>query len=149
MEEKKIWSVRQSVYQFFTDHQTAPTINNLASILKLSEGEVRANLIELDQHHHALAFSAEEDQITMAWPFSATPTPYPVVTPKGKYLSNCAWDALSIPYLVGQDAGTEYACPDCDQPVIIKFKDGLLEPTEAVVHFSVAPKIFFEDLGCI
>ncbi len=149
MEENTIWKVRQSVYQHFTNQHCAPNIADLVADLGLPEESIRTNLLDLANKHHTLTYSASNDQISMAWPFSATPTDYPVDTPGGRIWSNCAWDALSIPHLVQQDAESQYACPDCEEPIKIVFKNGLLEKTDAVVHFSVAPKVFFDDLGCI
>ena len=149
MTNELIWQVRYAVYQYFADQRKAPTLQELAVKFGVPKEQIQAALKQLNDVHHALKIDPETYQILMAWPFSATPTIYVVDTPKGRYWANCAWDALAIPDMVGQDSHTTYNCPDCEEEIEITIKDGRLEATEAVVHFTIQPKVFYDNLGCI
>lgn len=144
-----VWQVRHTIYQHFAEQRRAPFPTELAVILDQPEEKVVSALKRLSENHHALALVPETGNIQMAWPFSAVPTQYPVDTPKGRYWANCAWDALAIPGMASQDSQTNYVCPSCAEEITITIKNGCLKPTKAVVHFTIQPKIFYEDLGCI
>ena len=141
------WRLRHAVYRHFASTGSAPSVEELAEGTGESVPEVEATLHRLADKHHALALAPGTSNIWMAWPFSAVPTAYPVKTAKRTYWANCAWDALSIPGLVGLDAHTSYNCPDCLEEINLSVIDGLLSPTDSVVHFAVPPRRFYDNVA--
>jgi hypothetical protein len=83
----------------------------------------------------------------MAHPFSAIPTPYPVKTGNLTYYANCAWDALGIPALLRVDSITETVCVDCQDSLTIGITGDNLIGSDYVIHFSVPPRHFYDDVG--
>jgi hypothetical protein len=65
-----------------------------------------------------------DGQVDIAYPFSASPTPFAVRLPGGKQrYACCAVDALGIAPMVGQGVDIQSRCHDCGDPL----------------HFSVTP----------
>ena len=141
------WKVRHLVYQHFTSTGKAPSIIELAEQLEETVAVVQAALRRLADEQHALALAPGTSNIWMAWPFSAVPTAYPVKTTERTYWANCAWDALSIPSLVGLDAQTTYTCPDCGTKLSLSVKNDSLTATDSVVHFAVPPRHFYDNVA--
>lgn len=141
------WLVRRFVYRHFGEWQSAPTTAWLAEQAGASPAAVEAALQRLAIQYHALALAPGSSEVWMAWPFSAVSTPYPVKTKERTYWANCAWDALSIPTLLGVDAATTYYCADCGMPIEVEIKDGALMPCEALVHFVVPARRFHDNVA--
>ncbi len=138
--------VRWLVYRHFREHGTAPTATVLADTVARSIGDVDASLIRLAATHRLVLAPGSTD-IWMAHPFSGLPTAYPVETAHQKYWANCAWDALGIPALVGEDARTRTLCPDCGESLEIEVRDGVASSNGTRVHFAVPPRRFWDDIG--
>lgn len=138
--------VRFQVYRHFVETGRAPTVPAIASELDAPQDAVGRSLCRLEDAH-MLALAPGSLNVWMAHPFSAVPTPYPVETKERSYWANCAWDALAVPALLGVDALTQAACPDCSEPLTLRTRGGELEATDAVVHFAVPPGRFWENVG--
>lgn len=138
--------VRHYIYRQLAGTGTAPTVGEIAAALELARRDVEASLRRLADGR-ALVLAPGTHRIRMAHPFSAVPTAYPVETGERRYWANCAWDALAIPELLGEDAVTRAACPDCRAPLVLRTRGGQLEPTDAVVHFAVPARRFWDDIG--
>jgi Alkylmercury lyase len=140
-------AVRVSVYQHFVDHGAAPSTGHLATLLEQDEVSIQRSLERLEAAR-VLTLTPGTRQIWMAHPFSAVPTPYPVETSDCRYWANCAWDALAIPSLLNVDAQISTTCPGCGEVVAANVEDGRLKaPADAVVHFLVPPKQFWDNIG--
>jgi hypothetical protein len=96
---------------------------------------------------HAFALVPHSGEIWMAHPFSAVPTPYRVKTASRGYWANCAWDALSIPAMLGVDATVDAQCPECTETMRFEFSGGELRERHGVVHFAVPPSRFWQNVG--
>lgn len=138
--------VRYQVYRHFVETRHAPSTHELATALGVPGQDIEAALRRLAAGR-ALVLAPGSHDIWMAHPFSAIPTPYPVRTSRGRYWANCAWDALAIPSLLGVDATTETACPDCGEMLALHTRSGELAPADAVVHFAVPPRRFWANVG--
>lgn len=138
--------LRLAVYRHFVDSARAPAPPELAEELGVPLSDVQESLLRL-QAHRALALTPATNNIWMAHPFSAVPTAFPVETAERTYWANCAWDALAIPTLVGTDATIAARCADCAEPLTIRVRGGLPLDTDAVVHFLVPPRGFWENIG--
>ena len=138
--------VRLTVYRHIVDTGTAPPTANLVDILGVSWEEINSSLHRLNSNH-ALVLHPDTNKIWMAHPFSALPTPYPVKTKEITYYANCAWDALGIPALLQVDSITETACVDCQESLTIGISGDKLIGSDYVIHFSVPPRHFYDDVG--
>ena len=139
--------IRAAVYDHLIRTGAAPYPATLATDLNLDEITVVEALRALEDAR-TLVLGSDRDAIWMAHPFSAVPTPYPVRTADGReYWGNCAWDALGVLALLGIDGSSASACADCDDPMTIEVKDGSLVSDDAVVHFLVPPRRFWDDVG--
>ena len=147
METKRIdEQVRWLVYRHFIETGSPP---NTPMLAREAGSEVRAveeSLLRL-AGGRALVLAPGSHSIWMAHPFSAVPTPYPVQVGGMRYWANCAWDALGIPALLGEDSTTVTLCPDCGDPLILKVEEGAASPEGAVVHFLVPARSFWDDIG--
>jgi hypothetical protein len=99
----------------------------------------------------ALLADPATGEIWMAGPFSARPTPYRVRAHGRAWWANCAWDLLGVASLVGGPAELEASCTDCGAPMPMRLgTDAEAGPEgagEAVVHFLVPARRWYEDIG--
>lgn len=142
------WAVRHDIYRRFMHEARPPTPAETAGELGVSVAEVERSRHRLEAAH-VLALKPGSAQVWMAHPFSAEPTGYRVISDRQSWWGNCAWDALAIPPLVGEDARIEAACPDCGYAFDLSVSGGQLvgADTSAVVHLVVPPSQFWDDVG--
>lgn len=138
--------VRFRIYQRFAATGRPPSTDDVAAESDLSEEQVVESFERLAAAH-AIALAPGTRSIWMAHPFSAVPTPYPVRTAGRRYWANCAWDALGVCAILGVDGETTTQCADCGEPLVLRVVDGRVTPEDAVVHFLVPPKRFWDNVG--
>jgi hypothetical protein len=139
--------VRVDIYRHFIATARAPTVGEVAAHLRQNEDAIRAAFVRLADAH-ALVLKPNSETIWMAHPFSAVATQHVVRTPDREYFANCAWDALAIPTFLGTEAESTTPCADCQEPISWKVSaDGRLSGDDAVVHFSVPARQFWDDIG--
>lgn len=138
--------VRWLIYQHFRTAAAPPPFDRLVRLADAKPGDVRASLGRLAATH-AIALSDDGDRIWMAHPFSGVATDYRVDTGEMSYFANCAWDALSIPALIGEDARILARHPVTGQAMQLQIKGGELQPTLSVIHFVVPARSFWDDIG--
>jgi len=138
-------ALRLTVYDLIVRTGRVPSIETIAGTLAASDQVVRAGLQRLaDIHAFVLSDNGE---IEMAHPFSAVPTAYTVVSDRVSYFANCAWDTVAIPALLEINARVAAQCHcSCSDPIALEFDNGNLTPVDAVVHFAVPPKRFYDDV---
>jgi len=86
-------------------------------------------------------------EIWMAGPFAAADTAYRVVGEKCEWWANCAWDMFGVAMIVNERVRVETRCTDCGAPMTI-LTDPSTAPTEdAVVHFLVPARRWYDDIG--
>ena len=86
-----------------------------------------------------------DGSIRMAAPFSGVPTGYVVRAGERSYYANCIWDALGISPMLKIDTTIDASCPDCDEPMQLKVRDGELIG-DGIVHFSVPAREWWNDI---
>ena len=139
--------VRLAVYRHFVSHGRAPSIAEVASTLDASVHDVRRAFAFLAVQH-VLVLQPDTDEVWMAMPFSAIETGFRVITEGSEWWANCAWDALGIPAMLGQDAEIYSTCPASGVPLRVTVVEGKLGvDTESVVHFLVPAARWWEDIG--
>jgi Alkylmercury lyase len=103
------------------------------------------DLVALEADHAVVL--GPDGTIAFANPFATAPAPYRVQTPDAIHHAICAWDALGVLAALGSDGVAEGRCPDCGDPIVLRIREGALDPAEAVVHFLVPAANWHEDLG--
>src|SRR4029450_10297468 len=127
------------VYDRFVETGGPPTVQDAAGALGVGRGEAEASVRRLEAAR-VLVFAPGTLNIWMANPFSASPTPFRVTTPRGAWGGTCVWDALSIRALLGSDAVIETSDPATGEPFELRIEDGELRLVEAVGHLAGAAR---------
>jgi hypothetical protein len=83
----------------------------------------------------------------MAWPFSATVTPFEVYANGKTYFANCAWDSLGIPVILQADAEIEAMCAQSKDKISLSVYSGEVQHEAALVHFLTPFKEWYDDLS--
>lgn len=94
---------------------------------------------------HRLALHPGTDRLWMAHPFSAVPTDFLVHIDNRSWYANCVWDGLSILALLG-DGILETHSPATGDPLALVVRDGRVYG-EGIVHFLIAARSFWDDIG--
>jgi hypothetical protein len=139
--------IRLAVYRHFYVQGRAPMVVEVAGVLGVSVESVREAFVSLAAQH-VLVLHPGTDEVWMAMPFSAAETAFKVVTDEGKWWANCAWDALGIPAMLGQDAEIYSTCPASGIPLRVTVTGKELGvDTASVVHFLLPAARWWDDIG--
>ena len=140
------WQIRLFVYQFFIDHERPPTHAEAAKKFDLTATEGRDAYQRLNTAH-ALFLDPGTDNIRMAHPLSAVPTPYQVQVGDKNYYANCAWDSLGIPAMLHADAKITARYAHSDEPITYSVQNGeVIPPAEGIVHFALPFAQWYDNL---
>ena len=82
----------------------------------------------------------------MANPFSGVETPFTVRANGKTYFANCAWDSLGIPAALHSDAEIEASCAQSGEPLHLRVSGGEVRGSEALVHFLIPFRDWYNDL---
>jgi alkylmercury lyase-like protein len=140
-----------SVFRIFVYDQLIatglpPTLDETAEHFGVARADARRELAAL-KIGKTILVHPETGEIWMAGPFAATKTVYEVVAGGRTYYANCAWDMLGIPMILNAPADIHTKCTDCGSAMHIH-GDPDDSPTEnAVVHFLVPARRWYEDIG--
>jgi hypothetical protein len=146
MNEDRLWEIRAFVYRHFAETTRPPRANEVASHLGLTHEEAVSAYETLHQRH-ALYLKPGTHEILMANPFSGMETPFRVHANGRTYFANCAWDALGIPAALHVDAEVEAACAQSGEPIRLRVIDGQIQDADALVHFLVPFRGWYNDLA--
>jgi len=138
--------IRHAIFQHIIAHAAAPTAAEMAAQLGGSVEEMQAAFKRLESPH-SLVLAPSTHNIWMMHPFSAVPTHHIVHIDEHDYWANCGWDLLGVSVVVGMDSVSNVTCAHCDEPIEIVIKDRELVSGEAVVHFTVPARRFWENVG--
>ena len=136
--------VRLQVYTQFVTTGRAPSIREVAKALSCSPFDVQAAYRRLAEGR-ALVLQ-ESEEVLMAEPFSAVPTPFVVEVGTKRWWGNCLWDALGIPATLKQDARVVTACGCCNEAMTLEVRDGILLKAFGVAHFAIPPREWWNDV---
>jgi hypothetical protein len=135
------------IYQRFLADGRPPTAAEAAEALSLTEEDAKAAYRRLEQEH-VIVLAPASDDVWMANPLSAVPTPFRVTTDDGRsWWGNCVWDGLGVLAMVGADGVVSTSCPDCGEALELRVSGGELEPIDAVVHFAVPAARWWDNIG--
>lgn len=139
--------VRLHIYRRFVEDATPPSVAQTSAALGVSRDDVAASYRRLAEGHVVVLEPGSLD-VWMANPLSARPTSFRVRTEGGReYFAPCVWDAPGILAMLEIDGTADTVCPDCDAPLSLEVRDGDLVPTEAVAHFAVPARRWWDDIG--
>lgn len=139
--------VRTYVYNTLISGGKMPLAAEVARHLGLGPDEVRASYRRMKEAH-VLVLQEGDDEILMANPFSAVPTPFLVEAGGHSWWGNCVWDAIGIAAMVKGDARISTACGDCNDAMVLLVQNGSLrlEHGEGIIHFSVPARRWWENI---
>ena len=137
-------ALRNLTYRLFVDRGRAPTVAEAAAAAGTSTDAVRRGWAGLHRQH-ALVLDAATSELRMANPFSAVPTPFPVVAGGRQYYGNCIWDALGIPAMLRTDAVIDTSCADCGTAARVEVRSGAVRG-DGIIHFAIRAHDWWKDI---
>ena len=139
--------VRVELYSFFRDAGRAPDIAELASAVSASPEETTAALLSLAAEDVIALWPGTQD-VWLAHPFCARGGAFTVRAGARQWEAICIWDALGVLAVVESDGTVRTGCPDCGEQLVVGVTHGdIWGPPEAVVHFGVPSRLWYEDVG--
>ena len=129
--------VRFQIYDIMMREGTPPTIARLGADAVASMKRLAAARM--------LVLQPDTDEILMAGPFSAVPTPFRVTLDTLSAYGNCIWDALGIAATLRKDARIDTSCADCGAATRIDVQDGNVIG-EGFMHFALPPRVWWQDI---
>ena len=140
-----LWTARTFIYAQFAATGARPTIEQTSRQLGISSEAVAALYRELDARH-AIVLEPGTEQIRMANPFSAVPTPFTVTAGNITYWANCAWDAFGIPAALHIDADIMAWDAFDGTPLRLQVRDTTFSGDNGLVHFPLPCRRWYDDL---
>jgi hypothetical protein len=139
--------VRLHLYRRFVEDGRPPCVAETAEALGMPDRDATRAYRRLAEAH-VIVLEPGTDEVWMAAPLSARPTPFPVRTADGReYFGNCSWDAPGVLAMLGVDGLVDTSCPDCGDPLGLEVREGELQPVRAVGHFAVPAAQWWDDIG--
>jgi hypothetical protein len=139
--------VRRHVYDELIERSAMPTAAQLAESMGRTIGEVLDAFKRMKEAHTLVLQEGDED-ILMAMPFSAVPTPFLVKIGERLWWGNCIWDAMGIAAMVRKDAIITTGCGDCNDAMEVRVEGGSVRVTgdDGIVHFSVPAARWWDNI---
>ena len=145
MNENLIWDIRAFVYQYFAETTHSPRVDESASHFGLTHDEAVSAYEDLHRRH-AFFLKPGTHDILMANPFSGVETPFKVYANGKTYFANCAWDSLGIPAALLVDAAIAAVYAQSGEPIRLSVVDQQIQDSDALVHFLLPFKSWYNDL---
>ncbi len=138
--------VRSFVYRSALTTGSVPLAKSIARQFAQSEHDVRESFARLADAH-MLVLQPGGDEILMAMPFSAVPTPFAVSSGSLTAFGNCIWDSLGILAMLGRDGRVDASCGCCGTAMTLHVEDGELRERDGVSHFGVPAIRWWDDIA--
>lgn len=138
-------ALRLHIYNFWCERGRPPTPAESAAACGLDESAALAAWRRLHDAHFIL-LEPDGVRIRMANPLSAVATGFRVRVGDRWLFANCAWDAPGIPALLQCDAEIEARCSPRGELLRFRVRDGELLAEEALVHFALPFRRWYDDL---
>lgn len=137
--------IRVFLYEHALETGAVPTAAQIAERNGLGIAAVRDSLQRLADSH-LIVLDPETAEVRMANPLSAIPTNFRVETPHGSFFGNCVWDALGVVAMLGGEGTVLTSCPESEEPLSLEVRRGSIAPADAVVHFAVPARSWWDDI---
>ena len=134
------------VYDQLLANGTPPTSSEIAAHFDTTPDEALRALGEMKVGKTVLP-NPHTGEIWMAGPFAAAKTDYQAVAGDRSWWANCAWDMLGIPMVLNAPVQVHTKCTDCGSPMTIDCSPSQPPTVDAVVHFLVPARRWYEDIG--
>ncbi len=138
--------VRLHIYQRFAEEGRPPSYQQTARSLS-EDATVVAEAYRRLAEARLIVLEPGSVDVWMANPFSARPTAFRVEAGDRWWWGTCVWDAPGILAALGLNGVVTTACPDCEAPLELRIRDGELAPVDAVAHFALPARRWWEDIG--
>jgi hypothetical protein len=145
MAEDLLWEIRAFVYRHFAETTQPLRVDETAARFGLPHEEAVSAYEQL-HGHHAFFLKPGTYEILMANPFSGVETPFKVHANDKTYFANCAWDSFGIPAALHMNAEIEAACAQSNEPIRLSVVDRQISKSDALVHFLLPFKSWYNDL---
>lgn len=136
---------RYQIYQFFVAHGRAPAYTELTEMLNVEKETVRFAFHKLHERH-MIFLESGTDEIRMANPFSAIPTPFRVTAGSKAWWANCAWDCLGIAAAINLDVEIEARYADTQATIELRVEHGLVHGKNLLIYFPLPCRHWYDDL---
>jgi Alkylmercury lyase len=136
--------VRAFIFDGLMTSGTAPTIDETAARFGAKRAAVLASFQRLADARMVILQTSGE--VMAANPFANVWTPFLVESGERRYTAMCVWDALGIPAMLKANATIRTTCGDCNDAIDLAVEDGALKDLDAVVHFAVPAKRWWENI---
>jgi hypothetical protein len=137
--------VRLYVYGQFLEYERPPKLDRIVEALHSTNADIRESYQRLARDH-SLVLSRDGNDVRMAMPFSAKPTPFEVSGVGRRWYANCAWDALGVPAMLNCDARILSTCGDCGEEISIDVMGGAVFGGGELIHFAVPAARWWDDI---
>ena len=138
--------VRLHIYEHFVARGSPPTVAEAAAALRAPEEEVAEAYRRLEQAR-VIVLAPGTLNVWMANPLCAYPSPFHVATPRGTFWGICAWDALGVIAMLGDEGEVRTHCPDCNEPMTLRVEARELRTPDGVFHVVVPPHAWWENIA--
>ncbi len=138
--------VRVEIYRRFVATGRPPSVAETAEALGIAPGEAEAAYRRLEEAR-VVVLAPGTLNIWMANPLSAVATPFRVEAEGGSYWGNCAWDGLGVIAMLGGEGRMATTCPDCGEALEFRVRAGELEDADAVIHFAVPARRWWDNIA--
>lgn len=138
-------ALRLHIYRFWRERGRPPAPAESAAAMGLDESAALAARRRLHDAHLIL-LERDGADIRMANPLSAIDTGFRARVAGRRLHANCAWDAPGIAALFHCDAEIEARCSPRGETLRFSVRDGQLLAPEALVHFALPFRRWYDDL---
>ena len=139
-------ALRIHIYDWLLERGTPPTLRELSRHFGEPETDLRRAVADLRIGKTVLPHPTT-GEIWMAGPFASAESPYRVAGRKAWWWANCAWDMFGVAVIANEAVRIDARCADCGAAMALR-GDPNREPTEdAVVHFLVPARHWYDDIG--
>jgi hypothetical protein len=139
-------ALRIFVYDQIVANGKLPTLEDIGANFGTTAALARDALANL-KIGKTILVDSRSGEIWMAGPFSANETNYRAVLRDRTWWANCAWDMLGIPMILKERVRVYASCTDSVAPMTIECDPATPPADDAVVHFLVPARRWYEDIG--
>ena len=139
-------ALRVFVYDELLDRGAPPSLGDIAGHFGVAPNEARRALAEL-RIGKTILVHPHTGEVWMAGPFSAAETAYRVTLGRRQWWANCAWDMFGVAVIVGATVRVDARCTDCGEAISVICDPEAPPNDDAVVHFLLPARRWYEDIG--
>lgn len=136
--------VRWHVYDVTMTEGAPPLFERLCELVG-EDADTVAQSVRRLAAARMLVLQPDSDEILMAGPFSAVPTPFRVTTSRFSGYGNCIWDALGIAATLQADLRIDTSCGDCGIAARVDVRNGAVAG-EGLMHFALPARMWWQDI---